>query len=222
MNGSDPKASELTAYTKAMNLFPVCFVAAGAGLVLSIAPFGGKIGCAVIWIYLVPPLTCRCVLAVWGEPYGRNLTQDTNAYKIWWFLVQVQVLHNRFPALEELLRLAPGLYAAWIWLWGGNVSPMAYWGPGSRVSDRYLVKVDRHAVIGTQAGLAGHMGTVDAQGCFRVDIAAPHVGAGAIVGARGGLGPGATLAAGTMLPPARLLPSFSHWPRAAASEEVSP
>ncbi len=176
---------------------------------------------ALAWVYVVPPLMCRVVLALFGRPHGRHLTSNRRDYKIWWFLVQLQVLHNRFPALEEVLRLVPGLYAAWIWLWGGTVSPMAYWGPGSTVTDRYLLQVEKNAVIGTQAGLAGHMGTVDGDGFFHVDIAAPHVGKGAIVGARGGLGRGATLADHTMLPPSRRVAPFGHWPRAESQHQSS-
>jgi hypothetical protein len=44
-----------------------------------------------------------------GRPEGQ-LTQDMSAYRVWWVLTQWQILFNRLPWLEELLRLVPGLY----------------------------------------------------------------------------------------------------------------
>ena len=65
------------------------------------------------------------------------------------------MVFNRLPWLEEILRLMPGLYALWLFLWGGRVSPLVYWAPGSLVIDRPLVIVERGAVIGAGAGLVG-------------------------------------------------------------------
>ena len=166
---------------------------------------------ALAWLYLVPPLVCRSTLLLFGRPQGRSLTQETRAYKVWWFTAQWQVVFNRLPWLEELLRLVPGLYALWIRLWGGRVSPWAYWGPGSIVVDRYLVIVEAGAVIGMGAGLTGHIATLAADGTYTVDVAAPRVGQGAIMGTRSGLGPGAELAAHQVLPAGRMIPPFVRW-----------
>ena len=73
-------------------------------------------------------------------------------------------MFNRLPWIEEILRLVPGLYALWIFLWGGRVSPLVYWAPGSLVIDRPLVIVEAGAVIGMGAGLAGHAGTLAPDG----------------------------------------------------------
>jgi len=203
---------KLTGYTLALNYLPVAQIGLGAALVASQAtsPRSAFVWIAV-WIFLLPPLVCRLTLWLFGIPQGRGLTQADRAYKVWWFVHQWQILFNRLPWLEELLRLVPGLYALWILLWGGRVSPLVYWAPGSLLIDRSLVVVEPGAVIGVGAGIAGHAGTLAPDGSYRIDIAAPRVGRGAMMGARSGLGPGAELAPGTMLPAGRLVPQFTLW-----------
>jgi hypothetical protein len=148
---------------------------------------------------------------VFGTPYGRALTQETRAYKVWWFTYQWQAVFNRVPWLEEILRLVPGLYALWIFLWGGRVSPFAYWSPGSCAFDRPLVVVQAGAVLGVGAGIVGHAATIAPDGTYYVDIAPTHIGCNAMMGARSGLSAGSVLAAGQMLPAGRLIKPFTRW-----------
>jgi hypothetical protein len=217
MNGAETRASapgrgHVTAFTLALNYLPLAQLATGALVVASLASSrSARLLAAAAWLYLVPPCVCRLTLFAFGRPQGRGLTQDTRAYKVWWFTHQWQVVFNRLPWLEELLRLVPGAYALWIGMWGGSVSPWAYWAPGSIVVDRHLVIVERGAVIGMGAGLTGHIASLRADGTFTVDIAAPRVGRGAIMGTRSGLGPSAELADHQVLPAGRLIPPFMHW-----------
>lgn len=194
------------------NYLPAAQLLLGAVVVVSLASStASALLLAAAWLYLLPPAVCRFTLAAFGTPYGRGLTQDARGFKVWWFLHQWQIVFDRLPWLEELLRLVPGLYALWLRVWGGRVSPLVYWGAGSLVVDRPLVIVEAGAIIGMGAALTGHLGVRDADGVYRVDIAAPHVGSGAIMGARSGLGPSAELAADRMLPAGRLIPAFTRW-----------
>ena len=52
-------------------------------------------------------------------------------------------------------------------------------------------------------------------GSYRIDIAAPRVGRGAMMAVRSGLSAGAELAPGQMLPAGRLIRSFKRWDGAA-------
>jgi hypothetical protein len=204
--------ASITGYTLALNYLPIVQLLAGATLVASQASsLRSALLWSIGWFFLLPPFACRLALLLFGRPYGRALTQAAPAYKVWWFIHQWQLVFNRLPWIEEILRLVPGLYALWIFLWGGRVSPLVYWAPGSLVIDRPLVIVETGAVIGMGAGLAGHAGTVAADGSYRVDIAAPRVGRGAMMGARSGLGPGAELAAGALLPAGRMIKPFMLW-----------
>jgi hypothetical protein len=205
-------AARVRPFTLALNYLPLVQLLAGAAFVVSVSGSRRSLLLwSLAWLFLLPPLVCRLTLAVFGRPQGRGLTQDTRAYKVWWFTHQWQVVFNRLPWLEELLRLVPGLYALWIRLWGGKVSPWAYWGPGSIVADRHLVIVEAGAVIGAGAGLTGHIANLAPDGTFTVDIAPPRVGQGAIMGTRSGLGPSAELAPHRVLPAGRLIPPFVRW-----------
>ena len=130
---------------------------------------------------------------------------------MWWFTFQWQILFNRLPWLEEILRLVPGLYALWLFLWGGRVSPLSFWAPGSIIIDRPLVIVEAGAVIGAGAGLVGHVGRIAPNGSYCVDIGRPHVGRSAMMGARSGLSAGAELASHQMLPAGRMIKPFTRW-----------
>jgi hypothetical protein len=204
--------ANITGFTLALNYLPIVQLLVGGAVVASQA---SSLSSALLWsagwFFLLPPLACRLALLLCGRPRGRALTQAAPAYKVWWFIHQWQLVFNRLPWIEEILRLVPGLYALWIFLWGGRVSPLVYWAPGSLVIDRPLVIVETGAVIGMGAGLAGHAGTVAADGSYRVDIAAPRVGRGAMMGARSGLGPGAELVAGALLPAGRMIKPFTRW-----------
>jgi hypothetical protein len=205
-------SAPITAFTLVLNYLPFVQLVTGATLVgLWARSWGSALLGTMAWLYLVPPIVCRLTFLAWGRPHGRGLTQKTRPYKVWWFTHQWQIVFNRLPWLEELLRLVPGLYAFWIGLWGGRVSPFAYWGPGSVIVDRGLVVVQPRAVIGMGAGLTGHLGRLAPDGTYCVDVAAPNVGRGAIMGARSGLGPGAQLLANQMLPAGRLIPPFVQW-----------
>ena len=212
MTAAEAPRAHITSYTLALNYLPVAQLLAGAAFVYwQATSVAAAVGWSLAWIYLLPPLMCRATLAIFGRPHGRGFTQQSRAYKVWWFTYQWQVVFNRLPWLDEVLRVAPGLYAAWIFLWGGRVSPLVYWAPGSLAFDRPLVTVEAGAVVGVGAGLVGHAATLADDGCYRVDIAAPHVGRGAMMGVRSGLAAGAELAANAMLPAGRMIKPFMRW-----------
>ena len=207
------------AFSLALNVVP--FVHLASGLVLAFALFASpwsRFGFIAAWVYLVPPLAGRLATACFGVP-GGELTQDMRAYRVWWFLTQLQTVFNRLPMLEELLRLVPGLYSAWISLWGGRISARAYIGPGVVITDRYLVNVAAGAVLGFKSALASHMVIRSDAGRYVVIVAAPTVEEEAIVGGAAGLGPGATLRAGHILPTGRRVGPFDEWPRVRKSGE---
>ena len=208
------------AFSLALNFVPVLHL--GGGIALTWSVFDGaaaRFGFALAWIYLLPPLLARLTLALAGRPGGR-LTTDAPGYAVWWFLTQLQLLFNRLPWLEELLRLVPGLYAAWIWLWGGRLSPFAFVGPGVLITDRYLIDVRKGAVLGMKSKLAGHLVMRDDRGRYVIIVGAPCVEGEAIIGGEAALGPGATLRAGQVLPIGRHVAPFGEWPRRATGARV--
>jgi hypothetical protein len=212
-----PRLERPDGFSLALNYVPLLHLA--AGIALAVALFSAtttRLACLAIWIYVLPPLVSRLTLAAFGRPAGRA-TLDTRDYRVWWFLTQWQMVFNRLPLLEEFLRLVPGLYPLWIGLWGGRISQFAYVSPGVLITDRYLVDVGRGVVLGMKSTLAGHIAIRDEGGHFVVIIGTPTVEPDAIVGGEGGVGPGATLRAGHMLPAGRRIAPFNEWPRRAPS-----
>lgn len=210
-----PVVERPDALTLLMNYLPLAHLASGAALVATL-PLDGpvpRVALALAWLYLLPPLVVRLTLALAGRPAPGAITLGEPAYRLWWWLTQWQLLFNRLPWLEELLRLVPGLYAGWIWLWGGRMSPLCFVGPGVVITDRHAVRVERFAVLGMRSGLAGHVVQLDEAGRYRILIGEPVVERQALLGGEAGLGPGAVLRAGQMLPFGRRLGPFAVWPR---------
>lgn len=196
-----------------LNVLPLVHLASGVGLVFGLCDtVASGLITSIAWIYLLPPVASRLILTAFGRPQG-ELSQDMTAYRVWWVLTQWQILFNRLPFLEELLRLVPGLYSAWIRLWGGNLSPRAYVGPGVRITDRHAIYVGHGAILGMKAILSGHLVLRNEDGRWLVLAAAPIVEAEAILGGDTKLGPGAVLRAGEMLPTGRFVRPFDEWPR---------
>jgi hypothetical protein len=200
-----------SAYSLALNFLPAIYVAGGAMLVW--ISDGTVMRCAVTlaWLYLVPPLVARLAIAAFGMPHGELLTQETRAYRVWWFLTQLQVVFNRFAFLEELLRLIPGAYPLWLNMWGAKVSLKVYWGPGALVVDRYALRVGSAVVVGTRSVLSAHLGVKDERGEFCVTLAPVEIGSGVLIGAYAGIGPGCRIASGEEVTAAAFLRPFTYW-----------
>jgi hypothetical protein len=195
----------------AANYFPFLYLLLGGWLV---AMLGGSVlgglGLAVVWIYLVPPLIGRIVLAVFGRPAG-VVTPDTRTYKVWWFMTQLQMPFNRVLLLEELVRLVPGLYGAWLNLWGSRVNLFAYWSPGVVLTDRYTLHVGKAAVIGGRCAIGGHIVSREPDGDYLLTVADVIIGDRAIIGAQVAIGPGCEIGPDEVVPAGRFFGPFSGW-----------
>lgn len=200
-------------YSLSLNFVPVAIIASGIALAAELCRTAiGASLFAVAWIYLLPPCASRLLMAFGGRPQGK-FTQDSRAYRVWWALTQLQIVFNRAPWLEELLRIVPGLYALWIRLWGGHLSFLAYVAPQVLITDRHSVRVGRGAVLGMRAVLCGHLVQRDEAGRWLVMAAAPVVESEAILGGDCRMAPGAVLRAGHVLPVGRFIKPFGEWPK---------
>lgn len=202
-----------TAYTLVLNFVPLIYLLIGASLPFLLHDTAQRIGSMLAWIYLLPPLSVRIVLGALGGCEGSNLDQSTRAYKAWWFSTQMQVVFNRLPVLEEMLRLVPGLYALWLGLWGARVSAKVYWAAGSIVTDRTLIEIGDSVVVGTRAVLAPHLAFKNDDGGLRVTVARILIGDEVLIGAYAGIGPGCRIEAGAEVPAASFLRPFTDWRR---------
>src|SRR5205085_8003532 len=106
------------------------------------------------WLLLVPPIVVRLC----GRVESReDVSSESPAFLRWWFTAQWQVIFNRLPWIEEMIRLVPGLYSTWLRLWGARVGKFVYWTPGLRILDRSFVDVGGRVVFGVGVRLNPHI-----------------------------------------------------------------
>jgi hypothetical protein len=199
-------------FTILVSYLPFLYLSLGAAAIgLSALTAVAKLVLAALCVYLVPPLACRMLLAVFGRPQGRDLQVTDRAYRVWWIAAQLQIPFARLPFLEELLRLIPGAYGTWLNLWGSRVSLRVYWSPGVVVVDRYLLRIESDVLMGAYCAVSGHSFDRLADGSFRFLVAPTTIERGAVIGGRCGIGPGCIVGAGEQLPNGRVLSTFREW-----------
>jgi len=209
-------------YSIALNALPFVYLLCGIGVVALAAGVGARVALALGWLYLVPPVVVRATIALFGPMQGTALEQDSRTYKLWWFATQMQVVFNRFPVLEEGLRIVPGLYPLWLRLWGARTSFKVYWASGAMVVDRTLLRVGAGVVVGTRAVLSAHLAYKDEAGVFRVTVAPIEIGDDVLIGAYAGIGPGCRIEAGAEVPAAAFLRPYTRWTRTARERTDRP
>lgn len=119
-------------------------------------------------------------------------------YSPWWGSHQFQVIYIAFPALETLLRMVPGLFSAWLRLWGAQVGKNVYWTPGLEIADRSLLSIGDGVVFGHRVGLYSHI-IKPRRDNLMLYLKPITIGDGSFIGAGSYVGPGATIAAGSYL-----------------------
>lgn len=147
---------------------------------LGLAAFGSA--------YLLPVLAFRLLVAVRPIPTGFTAI-DEPKFSPWWAAHNLQLGYDVFPVFENAIRLVPGLYSAWLRLWGSRIGPGVYWTQSVRVMDRSLVDVDAGAIFGHQIDLIAHA-IFPRQKKLMLYVERIHVGAGTLIGAYSALGPG--------------------------------
>lgn len=200
------------------NVFPLLHLVAVLAVGCVAGGARGWLGAAAV-LYLFPPLAARLLTAACGKPAGRYAPGD-GAFLVWWVTLQLQTLFLRLPFLEELLRLVPGLYSAWLRLWGSKVGGRVYWSAGTVVLDRGYLDVGDGVVFGAGVRLNGHvLAKEDGRMTLIVDVV--RVGAGAAVGGYSLLTAGTEVAAGETLRACLLSPPYSKWEGGRRSKEAA-
>jgi hypothetical protein len=163
------------------------------------------------WLLVVPPVVVRIALALRPLPQRDDIGLDAAAFLIWWFTAQWQVIFNRLPWIEEMIRLVPGLYSTWLRLWGARVGKFVYWTPGLRILDRPLVEVGSRVVFGAGVKINPHVILPDASGRLVLKAAAVRIGDDALVGGYSILSSGSWIDAGEASPGKRDFRPFTGW-----------
>ncbi|MGB5473124.1 MAG: acyl transferase [Gammaproteobacteria bacterium] len=156
---------------------------------------------ALLWlviVYLLPVACFRLHQLAWPMVEGKTRL-DAPGYVPWWGAHQLQLMYTAFPALEAALRLFPGVYSAWLRLWGSHIGRGVYWTPCVEISDRSLLEVGDGVIFGHRSACYAHVVQRRGEGLV-LYLRRIRIGQGVQLGAGSRLGPGASIAAGVVLP----------------------
>lgn len=163
---------------------------------------------APVVLYVLPPLVVR--LVTWRRPLQTGLIDlASSAFLRWWFTAQCQMVFARLPWLDELLRLVPALYSAWLRLWGSKIGALVYWSPGVVILDRSLVNVGSRVVFGAGVRLNPHV-IAPIAGRRSLVLAPVTIGDEALIGGYSTLLPGCVIAPREVTAAFRTVHPFIH------------
>src|SRR5438132_13968823 len=106
------------------------------------------------------------------------------------------MMFNRFPFLEEALRVFPGLYSNWLRLWGSHIGRLTLWAPGVAVLDRGYLDIGDDVLFGAGVRLNAHVLLHDRNGATELALGRIRIGSGAFIGGYSLLTAGTEIAAG--------------------------
>lgn len=184
----------------------------GIGFTLGL-PWAGlrwRLAAGLVLLYGIPPLAARILRWLVPVREGR-LPIGRRDFFVWWALFNLQVVFCRFPALEEALRLVPGLYSLWLRLWGARVGRLVYWGAGLRILDRSFVHIGDGVMFGAAVRLNPHVLARNTAGEPELILATIRIGDQAMIGGYSLLTAGTEIAAGESTRAFLISPPFSKW-----------
>lgn len=153
----------------------------------------------VLWVYVMPPLLCRFHTFLLPLPDGfQDLAKKE--YVPWWGCHQLQLPFIAVPALEAPLHFVPGLFSAWLRLWGSKIGKNVYWTPRVEILDRNLIDVGDGVLFGHLSAMCCHM-VIEVEGRPSLMIKRIRIGDKAFVSTLCQLGPGSIVAAGEKMKP---------------------
>lgn len=197
----------------ALGYIPLLHCAVVVGL--AVASFYGKgmpwlIMAAIGVLYLLPPIAVL-PLRLKSRTSGARCPLHSTQFLLWWYSAQWQVVFNRLPFLEEILRLVPGLYSVWLRIWGAKIGRFVYWSPGLRISDRPLVEIGDRTVIGLDTKLYAHFLTRMQDDETDLFLAPICIGHDVLIGGCTLLPAGVEVASNEQTPAARPLAPFGRF-----------
>lgn len=185
-------------------------VAIGLTLGIPWALFRWRLLAGFLVLYLVPPLAARIIRRLAPVREGR-ISVGGRDFFAWWALFNLQMIFCRFPALEEGLRLVPGLYGTWLRLWGARVGKLIYWGAGLRILDRSFVQIGNGVIFGAAVRLNPHVLARNKMGELELILATIIIGDESLVGGYSLLTAGSEIAPGECGKACLVSPPFSKW-----------
>ena len=169
------------------------------------------IALSLVWVYLLPPIIGRVLLAILGRPDTTCARLGDKQYNVWWLLTQIQMLYNRITLLEEILRLLPGIYPLWLRLWGSKVSLFFFCSPGVVFPDRYMLNIGKGVVIGSRSMISGHLASKSEDGQYQLIVSPVTLEENVLLGADVSLAPGCHIHKNEVIRISKYLPPYTVW-----------
>jgi len=123
----------------------------------------GGVPLVLVTIYLVPPLLWRVISSLYPLQMGFSNIGVRQNPSAWMISYHLQLLFGIIPWLEKILMMIPGLYSAWLRLWGARIGKNIFWTPGIEIVDRPLLSVGDWVVIGHKTYISSHVITREDQ-----------------------------------------------------------
>ncbi|HLO47719.1 MAG TPA: acyl transferase [Kamptonema sp.] len=190
----------MTLLSKILLFFPalVLLLTGGALIYFVHSPSLVSVLAILFSLYGLPVLVYR--LHEWKYPIKEGISYlDAKEYSPWWGSHQIQVIYIAIPALEAVLRLIPGLFSAWLRLWGAKVGQNVYWTPGLEIADRGLLEIGDRVIMGHRVGFSSHIIKPRKQNLM-LYVKKIKIGNDVFVGASSLFGPGTVIEDGASLP----------------------
>lgn len=190
----------MSAMGRAISFYPTCILSLSAATMFWFAYRPSPIQplALILIIYLLPPITLRLHEMIFPLSEGLSRLSEPK-YSHWWGAHQIQLIYIALPQLETLLRLVPGLYSAWLRLWGSRIGRKVYWTPNVEITDRSLLEIGDRVVFGHKCKLLGH--AIKPKGdAVILYLRRIKIGSDVFIGAGSRIGPGAAINDGSYLP----------------------
>ena len=159
-------------------------------------------------LYLIPLVPGR-LLRESLRSAPQDIPLGSSAFLRWWACFQCQVLFLRFPALEEVLRMIPGVYSLWLRLWGSRIGKLTYWAPQTLILDRGFLDIGDHVVFGAGVRNNPHVMENDSTPVLR--LSPVKIGDDCMIGGYSLLTAGTEIAPGEATRAFLISPPFSKW-----------
>jgi hypothetical protein len=193
------------------------------GILLSVASFnylhgGFALLITIVYVYLLPPLFFQAFFRIAFPKYGGDVSKleklsyaGSEAFTVWWIQSQMQVHFSRFPMLEELIKIFPGLYSAWLRLWGAKIGKNVTWAPQLLIMDRAFMTVGDNSIIGACSRISMHfVNVLRDERKARLFLGYVKIGNNVTIGGAVDVGPGSDIADGKVIK-AREITSASNF-----------
>ncbi|MDY6784453.1 MAG: DapH/DapD/GlmU-related protein [Cyanobacteriota bacterium] len=149
---------KLTLLSALLSWFPTVIIVAAVSSLIWIGLRPSFLSCfsLIFVVYGFPVLAYRLHQRFYPVKEGISYLLGKE-YSPWWGSHQFQVIYIAFPFLESLLRLIPGVFSAWLRLWGAKIGQNIYWTPKLEIADRGLIEIGDRVVFGYGVELYSHV-----------------------------------------------------------------